>query len=209
MAIEGDKESPAVVSPTDRNKIEEKSGKVLPANSGQVQKPKPNVSTIIKKVKDLSPKTKIIIIALFVVLLITAALIIWVAAREEPVEKVAATDACSSDTELLKNYSNAFNNNDISNMASIKDMVMQKEDFENDPNCLFITTQTYILLDDAANAQTQHDLLSAKFNIEAGYAEDLLSVARTPQAIKEDIDFLNSRVSDVEQRSYLGGSIRE
>jgi hypothetical protein len=115
---------------------------------------------VIKKgqaLKSYIASHKIISFAIFTTILILivgfGAYVASEIKRDKNAKQSSQAISCTEDRALVGNFTDSYRQNNTAALKSITEVVLEKENYETDQNCLYILTASYLSFRDLKNAE--------------------------------------------------------
>lgn len=96
--------------------------------------------------------------------------------------------ACNKD--IITKAGPMIQNRQGDQLAKVADEVMQKPNFDQDVNCLYIVIYNYINFGDGANARKYYEKLVPLYKPEVGFSQSFGPQLTSPEGLKRQIEFL-------------------
>jgi len=139
----------------------------------------------------LSRKKKLIIGGAVLLAVILAGGIYWwwkAGTPDNSDEQHVSGIACNQD--IITKAGPMIQNRQGDQLAKVADEVMQKPNFDQDVNCLYIVIYNFINFSDGANARKYYEKLVPLYKPEVGFSQYFGPQITSPTGLKKQIEFL-------------------
>jgi hypothetical protein len=75
--------------------------------------------------------------------------------RDNKAKQSSQAISCTEDRALIGKFTDSYRQNNTENLKSITEVVLEKENYDTDQNCLYILTASYLKVRDLNNAEAK------------------------------------------------------
>lgn len=152
---------------------------------------------VLRNKSGLTSHARIIVVILIFILVGASAAAIYGHYRKQSASKYKVV--CSD--QVLKKSSELLAASKIQDLKTVVQGIQSTKDYDQDPNCLYVTTVYFISSSDAQNAKQSLEKLETVYDEKKGYNKNLGSNIQTVDSLKQAVSYLQKAAEQFQENT--------